>query len=188
MSACRPIIIALCSPAMGSGKSVIAEHLVERHQFQLVKFAHGLKAMTAALLGSIGYGADEIHDAIEGDAKETVIPALGVTPRRIMQTLGTECGRDCIDPDIWANIAAARCASILATGRSIIIDDLRYENELGVLHLLGAYVYRIVRPGVTVTATHSSEGSLDGLRMAEIHNDGTIDDLTAKVDALLHSL
>lgn len=188
MSACHPIVIALCSPAMGSGKSVIADHLVEQHGFQLVKFAAGLKAMTAALLTSIGLTATEITEAIEGDTKETVIPALGCTPRRIMQTLGTEWGRDLIDRDLWANIAAARCLSILATGQSIVVDDLRYENELAALHLLGAYVYRVVRPGVEVTATHSSEGSLDRLKMAEIFNDGSLADLRLKVDGLLHSL
>lgn len=188
MSACHPIIIALCSPAMGSGKSLIAEHLIERHNFQLVKFAHGLKAMTAALLEAVGLDDNQVRDAIEGATKENIIPALGVSPRRVMQTLGTEWGRKQIDENLWANIAAARCAQLLGEGASIIVDDLRYENELDVLHRLGAYVYRVVRPGVEVTATHSSEGSLDALHMAEIHNDGTISDLQAKVDGLLHSL
>ncbi|PAL23560.1 hypothetical protein CD928_05695 [Sphingopyxis sp. GW247-27LB] len=173
---------------MGSGKSVIADHLVFRHQFRLVKFAGPLKVMTRALLYELGYSHDQVEARVEGEAKEIDIPEMGVSARRVMQTLGTEWGRKALRENLWTDITVERCKILLSTGNSIIVDDLRYENELDALHRLGAQVYRVVRPGVTVTASHTSEGGLDHLRMAEIHNDGTIADLTAKVDALLHSL
>jgi hypothetical protein len=83
MTAAR--LIALTGYA-GSGKSTLADILACEHGFTVVKFAGPLKAMLRAL------GLDERE--IEGDLKEQPCQLLaGHTPRRAMQTLGTEWGR-----------------------------------------------------------------------------------------------
>lgn len=46
------MLIGLCSPAMGSGKSTVADYLVRHHGFSRVALATPLKMMTTALLSA----------------------------------------------------------------------------------------------------------------------------------------
>lgn len=251
----QPPIIALCSQAMGSGKSEVAGHLQRCHGFELVKFAGPLKDMARVLLRH--HGVDDSEPYVEGNRKElplphfatwlrnrrassvlemarALAPHLGiqpeefdrqllserdlaieafpeltihyllntlyydwvdavaprhdtvVTPRRIMQTLGTEWGRDRITQDFWTRIAATRCAQHRLNGRAIVIDDMRFMNELVVATRLGSVPVRIVRPGAAVTGGgHASEGELDHVTMAEIINDGSLADLYQKTDDMV---
>jgi hypothetical protein len=181
-----PRLIALTSPAMGSGKSVVAAHLVERHDFRLVKFAGPLKAMTRALLGEAGIRPSEIERMVEGDLKETEIPGLGVTPRRLMQTIGTEWARRTLrdDEEFWVDMARVAVRHWLSLGVSVVIDDMRYVNEMEMVREFGGHCVRIVRPGVDVTVAHSSEGELDQFQMLRIQNNGTLGDLRRKADTL----
>lgn len=180
-----PRLIALCSPAMGSGKSVVAAHLVERHGFVHLKFAGILKNMARAMLRGIGIPDPMIERYVEGDLKETVIPEVGVTSRFLQQRLGTEFGRNCIREDLWAHLTQQAARRHLADGRSVVIDDMRFTNELEKVVEIGGHPIRIVRPGVTVAGgAHVSEGQLDGIMMLRIDNDGTIDDLKRKADTL----
>lgn len=178
----RPLFIALSSPAMGSGKSVVAQHLVDNHGFELVKFAGPLKAMTRALLEELGEDYTVIEARLEGNLKEHVIPALQVSCRRVMQTIGTELGRVCWHENVWADIAGHRASSLLSAGRNVVVDDMRYLNELAAVKSAGGIPLRVTRPGVTVTAAHSSEGELDGEMMTVLDNRGSLDDLYRLVD------
>ena len=69
-------LIALCSPAMRSGKSTVAEHLVDSFGFQKVSFATPIKAMTVALLEAAGANPEEIERRVYGDLKDVGGPAL----------------------------------------------------------------------------------------------------------------
>ena len=183
-------LIALCSPVMGSGKSVAASHLVANHGFALVKFAGPLKDMTRALLPHI-VPAQLVETHVEGYDKETPLAGFdGLTTRRIMQTLGTEWGRETILPDLWTRIARERCRAILAAGQGVVIDDMRFLNEYDTVRELGGVSRRIVRPDAprSEAVGHASEGELDRIAMPEIFNDGTVPQLHARLDALVESL
>lgn len=69
-----PRLIALCSPAMGSGKSVVAAELVDKHGFMLIKFAGTLKRMVTRLLTDLGYDLVQVADMVDGCDKEKPIP------------------------------------------------------------------------------------------------------------------
>lgn len=186
-----PLLIALTSPAMGAGKSEVARHLVERHGFLPLKFAGVLKAMTVTFLrDGLGLADDVIDEMIEGRLKEAPIDGLGkagfeVTPRRLMQTLGTEWGRDCIRTDLWTSLVRQRAIAHLALGRSVVIDDLRFQNELELVHELGGTAYRVTRPGIADATGHPSEGALAAEPLEEIPNSGTIDDLRRLTDGIV---
>ena len=186
----KPICIALCSPVMRSGKSTVAAHLQQQHGFVLVKFAAGLKSMTRALLDSLGYKEHEIDRFVEGADREYILPEIGVSTRRIMQTIGTEWGRNCIDENLWALIAQNRIKQLMVHGCSVVVDDMRFINELDAIHAIGGVAYRIIRPDAPVSAAqaHASEGELDGVHMPEIWNTADVPYLIDKVEALLHSL
>lgn len=183
-----PVCIALTSRAMGSGKSTAAYHLVEEHGFVLVKFAGALKAMTRALLAELGEDLALIERRVEGDLKEQVVPALRRSTRYVMQRLGTEFGRELLHENVWADIVAEKIRGLMAAGKSVVIDDMRYRNELETVErVCGVRLtcVRLTRPGAAVTSAHSSEGELDHLSMPEIHNDGDLGDLFAAVDETL---
>lgn len=173
----NPRLIALCSPVMGSGKSTLAEHLVTKHGFTRLAFASPIKNMTAALLTSAGINSPALQERfLYGDLKETPIKELGVSSRRIQQTLGTEWGRKQIGENLWRDITLARADTFLRLGMSVVIDDMRFTNEHDGVLARGGDVRRIVRPDARMTtAAHASEGQLDGIHMPEIWNNSTVE-------------
>lgn len=184
----RPILLALCSRAMGSGKSTVADHLMLRHGFVLLRFAGPLKAMTRSLLLELGEPEEIIQRRLYGDLKEAVIPALRHSCRHVMQQLGTEFGRQCLHPNVWIDITMARAAALLSSGSSVVIDDMRFANELGAVLAEGGYAWRVERSSAQVTVTHASEGELDEAPMLSFSNNGTIEDLQNQVDVMLAGL
>jgi len=90
--------------------------------------------------------------------------------RRLQQTYGTEGGRNVHGQDCW--IKAARAT--LVPGVDYVFTDVRFPNELEMIHQCGGVVIRIDRPGVGPVNAHSSD-DIGGLNVDyEIQNDGTI--------------
>ena len=134
----------------GSGKSWAAFALVLRQpRFARMRFADPLKAMLLAL------GATEAE--IDGLAKETPSPHLcGKTPRHAMQTLGTEWGRQMIGISLWVDAWARRADALLADGGSVVVDDVRFPDEIEAIRARGGRIYWIER-GPVAPPTHASE-------------------------------
>ncbi|MDH1267062.1 deoxynucleotide monophosphate kinase [Rhizobium pusense] len=171
-----PPVIALTGLA-GSGKSTASKYLVEKHGYQLVKFAGPLKDMLRAI------GLSEAQ--IEGELKETPCEWLqGKTPRHAMQTLGTEWGRKCMGKDFWTNLWRSRVDSVLAFDGRVVVDDCRFPNEAEAVRKLGGVVWRLVCRG-GIAGSHESEAGC-GAADVEIHNIGDIVDLHRQLDAFLH--
>lgn len=182
----QPHLIALYSSTMGSGKSVVAQHLVERHGFKHLKFAGPLKNMIRKMFSDMGMAAPAIEDHIEGRLKEAIMPELGVSPRHLMQTLGTEWGRHCVREDLWVHLTRIAVDYYRGLGMSVVIDDLRFPNEYAMIQEMGGLAVRIVRSSAEATNGHVSEGQLDTMNWQRIlFNEGTLDNLRADADTLL---
>jgi hypothetical protein len=169
----------------GSGKSTVAELLIREHGFERLKFADGLKDMLRALGLSDGW--------IEGDLKETPSPLfLGHTPRHAMQTLGTEWGRQCIGEDFWVNYWTMRVKGRLASSMTskIVVDDVRYPNELAAVQRFSGRLWWVSRPGVRPSSMHSSEHGLASelARFEEISNAGELAGLADTIKAKLEGV
>lgn len=135
----------------GSGKTTAAEALIGAGWVR-VKMADPLKDMLRAI------GLTDQH--IEGDLKEVPCDLLcGQTPRHAMITLGTEWGRDHIGLDFWTGIAKARIQKLLLEGRSVVVDDIRYQNEADVIHDMGGTIVQISRPS-SIAISHKSESGV----------------------------
>ena len=173
-----PRVIALCGDA-GSGKTTAADYLVEHYGYRRVKFADPLKNMLRAM------GLTERQ--IEGDQKEIAQDALcGRSPRHLMQTLGTEWGRQLIGENLWINLWRERVNFLLSDGESVIVDDMRFINELDAATSVGAHVYRLRRPGQANKAgDHASEMGLAFAVLPVIINDG---DLPSLYHSVIHRL
>lgn len=171
-TAILPPVIALTGLA-GSGKSTSSKYLVEKHGYQLVKFAGPLKDM----LRSIGLSEAQI----EGELKETPCEWLqGKTPRHAMQTLGCEWGRDCIGAGLWTELWVRRVNLIIAEGGRVVVDDCRFPNEAAEVRSLGGVVWRLVGRG-GIAGGHESEAGC-GRPDMDIHNTGVISDLHRQLD------
>jgi hypothetical protein len=179
-----PPVIGL-SGAAGAGKSTLAALLASRCGYERLRFASPLKAMARGFYASLGMPDDEIERRIEGDLKELPDPALfGETPRRMMQTLGTEWGRQCMGEDFWTMTASVAACRKLHAGLPVVFEDCRFENEAATVRALGGIVVRIDRPSAGGLASgHVSESGVEP--DLTIMNDGTPDDL---FDALIAAL
>ena len=178
------IVVGLCGRA-GSGKSTAARYLVESHGFVRRPFAALLKGMLRYLLHAQGVSSDVVERMVEGDLKEVPTPHLGgTTPRRAMQTLGTDWGR-ALSPNLWIETWAASLAGL----DRVVADDVRFENEATAVRGLGGYVFRIERAGAGSTsgARHASEVQPIAETLS-IMNDGSVTDLERTLDAVLHDV
>ena len=186
-------VIALYSPAPQSGKSTVAEMIrsvlwSNNKSCIVYSFASPIKKMLYILLEELGI--KDAEDRVYGNKKEEPIKLLGSkNPRYIMQTLGTEWGRQLIHDRLWINIMINKIKE--SPNHTIIIDDMRFPNEKAALEALDAlcinvFFYKIIRPGSDYTPNHASEGSMDDLLFDEvIINDGSISDLRKKVEKIL---
>jgi hypothetical protein len=170
-------IIGLYSPAPQSGKSTIAREL-EKRGYTVVPFAETLKLMLIPMLESLGYDEHGANYLVH-QAKQVVVGDAGVSVRHMLQTLGTEWGRQCIHPDIWVRCWKGRAQRFDA----VVADDVRFPNEAKMIKLLGGEMWRIDRPDAVRTFDHASEGSLDTYHEFDRHitNEGTIDELISKL-------
>jgi len=183
------VIIALYSSAPQAGKSEVAKAL-ESVGFKVLKFAAPLKDMVRSLLRYTGMMEIEIEAHLEGNQKETPIPALGGRSARfLLQTLGTEWGRGLVDPNIWVDLLIGSVNNIIGSNcyEGVVVDDMRFPNEYRVMKdSLGAKMVWVKRPGVVAKTDHKSEGLLDDKSFdIEILNQGQLSTLQQAAYALI---
>jgi hypothetical protein len=159
-------LIGLYSPAAQSGKSTLAGGLVSLG-YRRLRFAGPLKAMLWAFLTQAGCPTEQTQRMLEGDLKEVPSPYLqGQTPRRAMQTLGTEWGRLTIGPYLWVSAAISAAQKARDAGHPVVFDDVRFPNEAEAVEQAGGIVVRVTRPGQVDWTGHTSEGALEGRKFA----------------------
>jgi len=173
------MLIGLCGAA-GAGKNTTAELLAD--SFVQIAFADPLYQCISAITGVPVAGLQD------RSVKESVIPWLGKSPRQMLQSLGTEWGREIVHPEIWIRIAMERAAQHMLVGRSVAITDVRFDNEAQAIVEAGGEVWRVVRGGhgclAVDTASHQSEaGVSDHLIARTIDNSGSLDALRLQLSA-----
>jgi hypothetical protein len=151
------------------------------------KFADPLKAMLGTYLKFHGYQTDDIWEVLEGSLKTSqyVEPFMGKTPRQVMQTLGTEWGRELVHNDIWLYTMEQRLAST-KPAEIITVTDVRFINEAQLIYRMGGKLIRITREGTGEGDLHPSEAEMKFIvPTITIANDGTIKELQDKVTKYL---
>jgi hypothetical protein len=156
-------VIGLTGPA-GVGKSTVAQAVPRLDAIGpvwLISFGLPMKAMLAGFYATAGLTPEQIDQRLHGPAKELRDPLLGEgTPRRALQTLGTEWGRDLISPALWVGHWQARARLALDASALVIADDLRFENEALAVRALGGIVVEVEREGVSRSGAHVSESGV----------------------------
>jgi len=170
--------------AAGCGKDTVAEYLCRYQRYHQMSFAYRLKSSLAAMLDIPVYRFDN------REFKETVLPRVGKTPREMLQALGTEFGREMINPDLWVILLHAQILrqAELHPDRNIVITDVRFENEASYIRIGGGTIWHIERPNNPhcIGSSHESEKPVS--RHDSDHliiNNGTLIDLHSVIDSAL---
>lgn len=163
-------LIGFTGPA-GAGKSTAAKALVEILGFKRISFADPLRAML------MGIGLTTEDTTIRKN--EPIAWLDGKTARQLLQTLGTEWGRQIVHPEIWIRHAEQRIDYFKTTRvPGIVFDDVRFDNEAQMIRDAGGFVIRI-RRNVGELMTHASEKGVNPtLVHASIGNDGDVKEMT----------
>jgi len=170
----QPGLIGISGKA-GAGKDTLGKYLCDEYRCMHYYFAKPLKEGAKIMFGL----SDE-----QIENKEKVIEPWGISPRKIYQLLGTEVGRG-IDVNIWVKNAEMFVKSV--AGHTVVITDVRFDNEAFWIRNRGGVVINIVRDQDDIVENrHSSEGGLkpDNIDLT-IHNNGTIADMCNEVTYMI---
>jgi hypothetical protein len=130
---------------IGSGKGTAGEILAEKG-FVKLSFADSLKDATSAIFGWS-------RDLLEGDTivsrefRETIDPfwskkfGKDITPRYILQIMGTEVMRNNLLNSIWVDSLERK----IYQHENVVITDVRFINEIKFLKDLGGILLQIDR-------------------------------------------
>lgn len=191
---------------LGSGKGTVGDILAADYSFKKLAFADPLKDAVSSIFGWR-------RALLEGDTqesrefRETVDPfwsaRLGkeITPRKALQLMGTEAGRNVFGEDIWV----ASLVSRAQVHHNVVVTDVRFRNEIAALREEGGKIVRVKRGpepeyydvalynrgimDITHPNIHPSEWDWIGSEFdMVIENEGTIDDLKVEVKNMLRIL
>lgn len=168
-----------------SGKSTVANRLFD-HGFDEMTFAYPLKELVANLFDMTW---DQVCDE---ELKEKIDLRYGMSPRRILQHLGTDVFRE-MYPNVWIDHLIRRKNKIerQAPGTRLVVSDVRFKNEKEAIEKEGGYVWKIVRrenPGSSSGFQgHPSECDLDGVHDSSFSavltaSSGDVEGLLARAD------
>jgi len=173
--------IAFCGPR-GTGKTTLAEYLVQHHGFTRCSLAAPIKR----IITECPRGSYERHQYLLQWARE-LYPRAGMIvhakfasgaarvlsterdPGRRAQLIGTDVGR-ALDPEVWIRHLLAH----LPDG-PVVVDDVRFANECEALRVAGFILVRLTAPPDVLAArlaarvaewrdpSHPSEHGLEGL-------------------------
>lgn len=168
--------------------------------FEIKKFADKLKEIVCILLGCTrdqlecrDFKNKELGEEwwyYKGETKlfpyntpheaNKKLPLIKLNPRKLLQLLGTECGREIIHPSIWVNSLFADYNQIPTNSHtggmqvnhfdyqfpSWIITDLRFPNEAKAIKGKGGVLIRVNRPSeeVFVSEGEKPKGNVTVIR------------------------
>lgn len=193
--------------SMGSGKDTVADFM-NKHDYASIALADPIKRIAMDLWHFSEqqlWGPSEFRNAPD---KRYLINGEYLTPRRVLQILGTEGGRAC-DPDVWTRKTSEIAKALINNKDSVysrnsgivqkygnhntspfrigvVVSDGRFLSEISYLKKEGFKIVRIKRKVDTLSDAilHSSEQELvsveDSYFDYVIDNGGSLDDLEQK--------
>ncbi len=175
---------------IGSGKSTSSDYLVNKYGFRKYAFSSKLKQICAIIfdwdinmLNAITPELREIRE--QKDIYWSNKLGFTVTPRSMLQYIGTEIMREKIHNDIWI---ISTIKEILNNGNDACIEDVRFMNEIQKIKDNDGIIIRIKRtndPLIPLETQHISEYAWANCTPDYIiENNGSLDDLYAQLDKI----
>lgn len=139
----------------GSGKDSAGEAILSSGvRARRESFADPLREMIKCL----GVDVDKIYREFGGAGKNDPIPEFGGKSLRFMlQTLGTDWGREMISDSIWLDIGKRKVKKNLEDGHFTIFTDVRFDNEAEAIRSLGGVIIQVEALGHSSIPTSSAK-------------------------------
>jgi hypothetical protein len=205
----QKMIIGICG-FIGSGKGTVGDILRDDYGFVTESFAKPLKDATAPIFGwdrSLLEGDTAVSREFREQKDIWWSEKLGydVTPRLILQKMGTEAVRNGIDDGIWLHSLEKRLTDYC----QYVITDVRFENEVDFIRNIGGKIVCVYKNPMPEWYDDYMESApkLDYVNLVMetkwpnvhrsewdwlsawpdymISNDGTIEELSHKVSEML---
>jgi hypothetical protein len=173
------MIIGLSGYAQ-SGKDTVARILVENYGFSRIAFADIIRVACYRLNPIVTYDGMRLSHLVDLEGWEIAKTLPEV--RRLLQVMGSEVGRDLIDPQIWIELTLGNSKKT----DNIVISDVRFKNEAEEIKWRQGQVWRITRieKDAPINA-HRSESDMDSWNFDQyIGNNGTIDELHEEINKI----
>lgn len=157
----------------GCGKDTFAEKLsFHSSNVKLYAFADPLKSAASAIF-NVPLDVFYIQSL-----KEKTDPFWGISPREMLQKLGTEACRNTFGPDIWIKSGQTHVNDMLLGNSRVIVTDVRFDNEAQWIIDNGGIVIDIQRDNLKKQNKHNhvSEQGITTDKFI-IKNNGTLEDL-----------
>ena len=173
-----------------SGKDTVSDYFVQNLGFIQYAFGDPLKIA----LQSLFMFTDKQLWGEEID-KEAVDERWGISPRRMMEIVGTDLfqfdihkhlreGELPVGRGLWVNRFNFWREDLLNINPSakIIVSDIRFEHEANRVKELGGQIWKVIRPSIKSVSTAKAETELEKIRPDKILiNDSTKEDLYNKI-------
>ena len=174
-------VIGLCGP-INSGKNTVGTILNMDFGYKVCAVADPIKDLCSSL-----FNWD--RDLLEGATDESRFWReqkdlywsgalnMDITPRKMMQLIGTEAFRDGVHKDIWVKILWSKIQDC----QKVAITDIRFHNEHNLIKKNNGKIIKVLRDSCE-HSYHKSEQDfhqwdVDGV----INNNGSLDDLRKEV-------
>lgn len=170
-----------------SGKDTSADYYVLKKGFIKRAFADPLKEMIKPMF-------QFSHDQLYGEFKEKVDERWNVSPRQVLQFVGTDLVRKNIHnllPEVgnnfWVKNFSLWYEKHNNKWKNVVVSDVRFQNEADKIKELGGIIIKIERPDLKSTDSHESESGIDAVEGVDfiVKNDGGLEDLYCKLDEIL---
>ena len=200
------MIIAFCG-GQEFGKDTAAKFLIQNYGFRKLSFAGILKDVV-----SVVFSWD--RQMLEGETPESRAwrekedPYWSkkldkrITPRLVIQEIGTDVFRNHFNKNIWIYAMEKRLLDL--EGCNVVITDLRFQNEYDITKKLGGKVVRIERDLENFISRNGLQDyiegkveSIKGLHESEylwlkfapdfvVNNNGTVSDLNSQIEKIIN--
>lgn len=167
-----------------AGKDTVASHLVNNYAFVQESFAYPLKEYVGRQI--CGFNDKQLY----GAWKETLDPEWGMTPRQMLQLIGTDALRKVVHDDFWVIPMKRKLKEHIRNERHVVISDVRFLNEISMIRSMGGKIVKIEREYPDKIAgfeKHSSEFQLETYDAWDytLANNGSLEELYRNVDVMI---
>jgi hypothetical protein len=175
-----PMKVIGFSGLINSGKTTAAEILVQHRGARRWSFADPLRGMLKTLL-MCHYPEDQAENFLRREKTVPLRPFGEKTARYLLQTLGTGWGRNMIMFNVWSETMRGRLESVRDQRITIVVDDVRYQNEADVIKSMGGKIVRIDWEAA-IPPTHDSDSQIIESD-AVVSNNGSMADFEQSIIA-----
>lgn len=173
----------------GCGKDTVASIICRHLSIQSYGFADPIYDMVKAGFGIDGKSKEWQDRAKKSAPIDWLSVEKDISLRYLLETLGTEWGREMVCSDLWARIAEKR---YLESEAGLVIRDVRFQNEVDWLDRLGGILVHIIRPNhfnPEANPNHPSNIPLFVRKYDKvIMNDDSLDELKNRVFRFLEEV